>query len=96
MRDLVEGLLRLSLTAVDGPVNLGNPNELTMLAFAEAVRRAAGGGGQILHRPLPTDDPRQRRPDITRARRLLGWEPQVSLEEGLAETIRDVRKHSPA
>jgi dTDP-glucose 4,6-dehydratase len=56
-------------------------------AFAEAVRAAVGGGGQIVFKPMPQDDPKQRKPDITRARTLLGWEPQVSLEEGLKETI---------
>ena len=58
-----------------------------MLEFAEAVRAAAGGGGNIVHKPLPKDDPKQRRPDITRARQALGWEPRVPLEEGLRETI---------
>ena len=69
------------------PVNIGNPREMTMLEFAEAVRAAAGGGGKIVFKPLPQDDPKQRQPDITRARTLLGWEPRVPLEEGLRETI---------
>jgi dTDP-glucose 4,6-dehydratase len=73
-------------------VNIGNPREMTMLQFAEAVRAAAGGGGRILHKPLPKDDPKQRQPDITRARQRLGWEPRVSLEEGLRETISWFRK----
>jgi dTDP-glucose 4,6-dehydratase len=60
---------------------------MTILQFAEAVRAAAGGGGKILYQPLPQNDPKQRQPDITRARTLLGWEPRVSLEEGLRETI---------
>ena len=68
-------------------MNLGNPREMTILEFAEAVRAAAGGGGRIVFQPLPKDDPKQRRPDITRARTLLGWEPRVPLELGLAETI---------
>jgi dTDP-glucose 4,6-dehydratase len=60
---------------------------MTMLQFAEAVRQAAGGGGKIVHKPLPVNDPKQRQPDITRARTLLGWEPKVPLEEGLKATI---------
>ncbi|OJT17725.1 NAD-dependent dehydratase [Archangium sp. Cb G35] len=87
VRDLVDGLIRLSLSDVIEPVNIGNPREMTMLEFAEAVRAAAGGGGRIVHKPLPKDDPKQRRPDISRARQLLGWEPRVPLEEGLRETI---------
>jgi dTDP-glucose 4,6-dehydratase len=87
VRDLVEGLLRLVTSPVEGPVNLGNPREMTILQFAEAVRAAAGGGGRILFQPLPQNDPRQRQPDISRARELLGWEPKVPLEEGLQETI---------
>jgi dTDP-glucose 4,6-dehydratase len=87
VRDLVDGLVRLALSDVTDPVNIGNPREMTMLEFAEAVRAAAGGGGRILHKPLPKDDPKQRKPDITRARQLLGWEPRVPLEEGLRETI---------
>jgi dTDP-glucose 4,6-dehydratase len=86
--DLIEGFVRLALSEVTEPVNLGNPIELTVLAFAEAVRGAAGGGGKIVFRPLPKDDPRQRRPDIDRARALLVWEPKVSLEDGLKDTIQ--------
>ena len=87
VRDLVDGLVRLALSDVTDPVNIGNPREMTILQFAEAVRAAAGGGGKIVHKPLPQNDPKQRKPDITRARTLLGWEPQVPLEEGLRETI---------
>ncbi|HZI06777.1 MAG TPA: NAD-dependent epimerase/dehydratase family protein, partial [Archangium sp.] len=87
VRDLVDGLVRLALSDTPEPVNIGNPREMTMLEFAEAVRTAAGGGGRIVHKPLPKDDPKQRRPDITRARQVLGWEPRVPLEEGLRETI---------
>ena len=87
VRDLVDGLVRLALSDTPEPVNIGNPREMTMLEFAEAVRTAAGGGGRIVHQPLPKDDPKQRRPDITRARQVLGWEPRVPLEEGLRETI---------
>ncbi len=85
--DLIDGLVRLALSDVMEPVNLGNPRELTIREFAEAVRKAHGGGGKLVFQPLPKDDPRQRRPDITRARELLGWEPQVSLEEGIVATL---------
>jgi dTDP-glucose 4,6-dehydratase len=94
--DLVEGLLRLALSELQDPVNLGNPEEMTILEFAEAVRKAAGGGGRILFHPLPADDPKQRQPDIGRARSLLGWEPHVGLEAGLAETIAWFRKQEGA
>ncbi|WNG22126.1 UDP-glucuronic acid decarboxylase family protein [Cystobacter fuscus] len=87
VKDLIDGLVRLALSDVTEPVNIGNPREMTMREFAEAVRKAAGGGGKIIHLPLPKDDPKQRRPDITRAREWLGWEPRVGLEEGLRETI---------
>ncbi|WP_224246216.1 UDP-glucuronic acid decarboxylase family protein [Hyalangium gracile] len=87
VKDLVDGLVRLALSDVTDPVNIGNPREMTILQFAEAVRAAAGGGGKIVYHPLPQNDPKQRQPDITRARTLLGWEPKVPLEEGLRETI---------
>src|SRR5215469_16078750 len=85
--DLVDGFVRLALSGVQEPVNLGNPEEMTILQFAEAVRAAAGGGGRIVHLPLPKDDPQRRRPDITRARQLLGWEPRTTLSDGLKQTI---------
>jgi len=86
--DLVDGLLRLARVkqAPDGPVNLGNPVEFTMLELAELVLEHTGSASRIEFRALPQDDPRQRRPDITRARTLLGWEPRVPLREGLAPT----------
>jgi len=89
--DLVDGFVRLALSDVQDPVNLGNPEEMTILQFAEAVRAAAGGGGRIVHLPLPKDDPQRRRPDITRARQLLGWEPRTSLSDGLKQTIASFR-----
>ncbi len=92
VRDLVDGLLRLAQSDVQDPVNLGNPIEMSILQFAEAVRAAAGGGGRIVFRPLPTDDPKQRQPDIAQARALLGWEPRVHLAEGLQETIAWFRR----
>jgi dTDP-glucose 4,6-dehydratase len=85
--DLVDGLLRLSLSRVREPVNLGNPREMTILQFAEAVRAAAGTRARITFCPCPQDDPRRRRPDIARARDLLGWTPRVALEDGLRETL---------
>lgn len=87
--DLVDGLLRMmeSGEQVTGPINLGNPGEFTVAELAERVRDMAGSRSPITYRPLPSDDPRQRRPDITEARRQLGWEPRTSLDEGLAHTI---------
>ncbi len=89
--DEVEGLVRLALSKEMDPVNIGNPSEMTMLQFAEAVRAAAGGGGKIVFKPLPKDDPKQRRPDITRAKTILGWEPKVTLAEGLKPTLEYFR-----
>ncbi len=86
--DMVDGLLRLSgLRAERLPVNLGNPLELTILEFAERIRRLFGHDLKIAYEPLPSDDPRKRQPDISKARRILGWEPKVNLEDGLRETI---------
>ncbi len=85
--DLVDGMVRLALSDEMDPVNVGNPDEKTMLEFAEAVRAAAGGGGKVVFQPLPQGDPKQRKPDITRARTLLGWSPQVPLVKGLETTI---------
>jgi dTDP-glucose 4,6-dehydratase len=94
VNDLVEGLLALWQRGDALPVNLGNPYEFTLLELAEVVRRVAGGGGKVRSvRPLPENDPRQRRPDISRAQSLLGWEPRVSLDEGLRPTIAWFRKH---
>jgi dTDP-glucose 4,6-dehydratase len=85
--DLVEGLVRLASSEERYPVNLGNPDELTILEFASRIRKLTGSNAEIVFEPLPQDDPRVRRPDIAKARRLLGWEPQVSLQQGLLETI---------
>jgi UDP-glucuronate decarboxylase len=87
--DMVDGLIRLmnSPTEVTGPVNLGNPGEFTMLELAKKVLALAGSDSPIEHHPLPSDDPVRRRPDITRARELLGWQPAVPLDDGLAKTI---------
>jgi UDP-glucuronate decarboxylase len=87
--DLIEGFVRFMATAHEhtGPINLGNPGEFTMIELAELVLRLTGSTSPLEHRPLPSDDPRQRRPDITRATQTLGWEPKVKLEDGLKETI---------
>jgi len=85
--DLIDGLYRLMMSPHTEPVNLGNPREMTMLQFAESIRRLTGARSRIVHKPLPKDDPRQRRPDIGRARRWLGWKPRVALEEGLEKTV---------
>ncbi len=89
--DLIEGIYRLMMSDTPLPVNIGNPREMTMLQFAEAVQKAAGSRSKIAFKPLPQDDPKQRQPNITRARKILGWEPKVSLEEGLATTIEYFR-----
>ncbi len=85
--DLVRGIVALAESDINEPVNLGNPAETTIRAIADAIIAATGSRARIVHRPLPTDDPKVRQPDITRARTLLGWEPQVSLTEGLRLTI---------
>ncbi len=85
--DLVEGITRLIQSAEPGPVNIGNPTEMTILEFAEHIRDLLGSKSEIVMKDLPADDPKQRRPDISRAREALGWEPRVSLAEGLQETI---------
>ncbi|MGQ7793746.1 UDP-glucuronic acid decarboxylase family protein [Faunimonas sp. B44] len=87
--DLIEGLIRLMESPADvtGPINLGNPREFTIRELAELAIRYTGSASEIVLRPLPQDDPRQRRPDIARARELLGWEPTVELEAGLKRTI---------
>jgi dTDP-glucose 4,6-dehydratase len=89
--DMVEGLCRLMLSEERYPVNLGNPSEMTILEFAECIRRATGSQPEIVFQPLPEDDPKQRRPDIGKARALLRWEPRVPLEEGLRLTVEYFR-----
>jgi len=92
--DLIEGFVRfMAQTQTVGPVNLGNPGEFTMLQLAEVILRLVGSTSKIVHKPLPSDDPRQRRPDITLAKKYLGgWEPKVALEAGLERTIAYFRK----
>jgi dTDP-glucose 4,6-dehydratase len=89
--DLVEGIWRLLNSKEHLPVNIGNPREMTILEFAHAVIRATGSTSGIEFRPLPVDDPKVRQPDISKARRLLGWEPRVALEEGLRRTLEHFR-----
>jgi dTDP-glucose 4,6-dehydratase len=90
--DLIEGIYRLMMSSCDQPVNIGNPVEMSMLEFAREIIRVTGARSRIIFRPLPKDDPRQRRPDITRASRILGWAPQVPLAEGLIKTIEYFRR----
>ena len=85
--DLIEGIYRLMMSDYDLPVNIGNPTELTMIQFAEQIIRATKSKSKIIHKPLPQDDPKQRKPDISKARRLLKWEPKVALADGLKDTI---------
>ena len=85
--DLVDGLYRLMLSEERYPVNLGNPIEMTILEFAGHIRRFTGATSEIVFQPLPEDDPKQRQPDISKARAVLGWEPRVPLEEGLRLTV---------
>jgi dTDP-glucose 4,6-dehydratase len=90
--DLVRGVLAALERADDLPVNLGNPEEVTVLELAQTIIRLAGSDSKIVFRELPVDDPKQRRPDITRARRLIGWEPEVKLEDGLRMTLEYFRQ----
>lgn len=85
--DLIDGIYRLMMSGYSLPVNIGNPTELTVLEFAKEIIRITGARSKIVFKPLPQDDPRQRRPDITRARKYLRWEPKVSLADGLERTI---------
>jgi len=89
--DLIDGIYRLLLSDETEPVNIGNPVELTVLEFARRIRELTGTTSEIVFRPLPRDDPKVRQPDITKARTRLGWEPKVSLDEGLPRTIEYFR-----
>ena len=90
--DLVEGIWRLLESDLEEPCNIGNPHEMTILEFAETIRAAVGSASPIVHEPLPVDDPKTRRPDITLARSRLGWEPKVALAQGLETTIAYFRR----
>ena len=85
--DLIDGIVRLALSDFHEPVNIGNPAEMTILEFAQKILALTGSTAQIVFKPLPVDDPRVRQPDITRAKRLLGWQPKVDFESGVRETI---------
>lgn len=90
--DLIEGIYRLLLSDETEPVNIGNPEEMSVLEFAKVVLRITGSKSKILFKPLPQDDPKIRQPDIRKARRILGWEPKVSLEEGIRVTMEYFKK----
>ena len=85
--DLVNGIEKLLLSKVNFPVNIGNPNELSMMALAKKILRLTGSSSRIVNKPLPVDDPKVRQPDITKARKYLSWEPEVDLDDGLKRTI---------
>ena len=88
MDDLIEGFVRLmNQDELTGPINIGNPGEFTMLELADKVLAKVGGSSKLVFEPLPGDDPQQRQPDITLAKKHLGWEPTISLDEGLDRTI---------
>jgi UDP-glucuronate decarboxylase len=89
--DLVEGLIALMNSKVQGPVNLGNPHEITIYELADRIRTLINPALNLIYRPLPIDDPQRRRPDIGRAETLLNWHPTVKLEKGLETTIADLR-----
>lgn len=90
--DLIEGIYRLLLSDYHLPVNIGNPNEISLLEFAEEIQRLIGGNSNIVFEPLPTDDPKQRQPDITKAKEILHWEPKVGRSEGLKITLDYFKK----
>jgi dTDP-glucose 4,6-dehydratase len=94
--DLVDGIIRLTESSLNEPINLGNPHEMTVEEIARTIVRMTGSPSRIVYRPLPTDDPKVRQPDITRARTLLGWSPKVTLEEGLGNTIAYFRSRVAA
>jgi dTDP-glucose 4,6-dehydratase len=89
--DLLRGIMLLMESGVAEPVNIGNPEEMTILQFAQEIIELTGAKSEIVYRPLPKDDPVRRRPDITKARTLLGWEPRVSRHDGLIRTIESFR-----
>jgi dTDP-glucose 4,6-dehydratase len=90
--DLIDGIFRLALSDFHEPVNIGNPGEMTILDFAQKILGLTGSTAQIVFKPLPVDDPRVRQPDISRAKRLLGWQPKVDFESGVRETIGYFKK----
>jgi dTDP-glucose 4,6-dehydratase len=91
--DLVDGIYRLLLSDYHMPVNIGNPVEITLKEFAEEVVALVGNDVKIVYEPLPQDDPKQRKPDITKAKQILGWEPKVDRKEGLRRTLEYFKQH---
>jgi dTDP-glucose 4,6-dehydratase len=89
--DLIDGIFRLMMSRFHEPVNIGNPHEMTIKQFAEAIRDRIAPSAEIIYKPLPVDDPKVRQPDITRARGELGWEPKVAFDAGIAQTIEYFR-----
>ncbi len=87
----MDGIIRLLESDQHGPINIGNPHEMTIEQIAREILRLTGSTSQLVYKPLPEDDPKVRQPDITRARTLLGWEPKVTLEEGLTRTLEYFR-----
>jgi dTDP-glucose 4,6-dehydratase len=92
VQDLIRGLVALNESEVHDPVNIGNPNEMSLLEMAELVVEITDSRSEVVFEPLPVDDPQVRQPDITRAKQLLGWEPEVGLREGLVETVEHYAK----
>jgi dTDP-glucose 4,6-dehydratase len=88
--DLIEGIFRLATSDFHMPVNIGNPNEMTLLDLAERIQKLTGTTSEIVFEGLPVDDPKVRKPDITRAREILGWEPKVTLDDGLRRTLESL------
>jgi dTDP-glucose 4,6-dehydratase len=89
--DLIEGIWRLSRANFNEPVNIGNPSEYSIKQFAELIIKITGSKSPLVYKPLPQDDPKQRKPDISRAKQLLGWQPTISVEDGLRKTIEYFR-----
>ncbi|MDX6550938.1 MAG: dTDP-glucose 4,6-dehydratase, partial [Gaiellales bacterium] len=88
--DLIEGIFRLATSEFHMPVNIGNPDEMTLLDLAERIQKLTGTTSEIVYEGLPVDDPKVRKPDITRAREVLGWEPKVALDDGLRRTLQSL------
>ena len=87
MDDLVDGIYRLLLSNINDPINIGNPREMTIKEMAEMILKVTESKSKLIYKPLPIDDPKVRQPNISRAKKLLGWEPRVGLEEGLNKTV---------
>ena len=90
--DLIDGIYRLMNSGINEPINIGNPNEMTIIALAKAIIKITNSRSKIVYKPLPQDDPKTRQPDITKAKKLLNWKPKVGLSEGLSQTIRYFQK----